>query len=87
KAAEKAAPGSAAETRAFGRIEKLNAEQAKYNDSLAKEVQLQRELSVARGAVDRVRSEGRVADGRTVGQARAAENALKDALTGINTTT
>jgi len=55
-------------------------------DLLEKEIQLQKELNLARQAGRRAADAAPLPDGRTVGQARATEAALKDAITGINTT-
>lgn len=55
-------------------------------DLLAKEIQLQKELNLARQAGRRAADAAPLPDGRTVGQAKATEAALKDAITGINTT-
>ena len=53
---------------------------------LEKEIQLQKELNLARQVGRRAADAAALPDGRTVGQAKATEAALKDAITGINTT-
>ena len=66
-------------------IKRRTADQAIYNKELRDEIQLQRELNVARGAARRTQENARISDGRTVSEARSTEGALRDAITGINT--
>lgn len=85
-AAALAPPGSAAEQAAFDAIKKRTEQQQAYNALVREERDLQREANLARGAQRRTAETAVLADGRTAGQARSAEGALRDAITGINTT-
>lgn len=68
------------------KLEAATGNQKKFNDELRAEVRLQQELNLARGAGRRVADRAVLSDGRTAGEARATESALRDAVTGINTT-
>lgn len=83
-----AAPvGTKAYDEAMDAIAKRRKADEDHKAAVREEIQLQKELSLARGATARTRDSNPLPGGRTVGQANNAEAALRDAITGINTTT
>lgn len=69
-----------------GQIEHNKRQQQELNVELEREIRAQKELNTLRNVGRRAAEGAPVAGGRTAGEARFTEAALRDAITGINTT-